>query len=293
MRHRPSRRPQEEDPGERGREGDAGRSRRRLPTYARRAAVPRWRSTRTPTPTRSAPPPGCCDLFAQLGVEAAPARGRGGVAAPRGVPAAVRQCRRAGSPTPGRSLYALDCGSRARVALALDGWEGFVVNIDHHRDNSGFGDLILLRTGGEQHLRDGLRARPCTGARAWSVGRDGSLRGHLIRLGSLPPLEHQARRPSRAPPGSGVSASTSRLSTSASTSSVRARPFVCGRAPWHPPNRRRTAGSMLATVTPRDYAATGAREEDDRGHRRDAARCRRRRGRGAREGADARGLACA
>lgn len=43
------------------------------------------------------------------------------------------------------ALYALDCGSLNRVALPVDRWEGPVVNIDHHRDNSGFGDLVLLR----------------------------------------------------------------------------------------------------------------------------------------------------
>ena len=31
------------------------------------------------------------------------------------------------------------------MALPVDRREGPVVNIDHHRDNSGFGDVVLLR----------------------------------------------------------------------------------------------------------------------------------------------------
>lgn len=88
---------------------------------------------------------GMLDLFAQLGIEAR-LHVAEGVSLPLEEyllpPGSVER----GLPDAGASLYALDCGSRARVALALDDWEGFVVNIDHHRDNSGFGDLVLLRT---------------------------------------------------------------------------------------------------------------------------------------------------
>jgi phosphoesterase RecJ-like protein len=50
-----------------------------------------------------------------------------------------------GLPDTQTPLYALDCGNLSRAALPVDRWEGLVVNIDHHRDNSGFGDLVLLR----------------------------------------------------------------------------------------------------------------------------------------------------
>jgi phosphoesterase RecJ-like protein len=48
-------------------------------------------------------------------------------------------------PPAGRPLYALDSGSLERLALPLTSWDGFVVNIDHHRDNTLFGDLHFVR----------------------------------------------------------------------------------------------------------------------------------------------------
>ena len=42
-------------------------------------------------------------------------------------------------------LYALDCSTRERIALAVDGWRGAIVNIDHHHDNTHFGELNLVR----------------------------------------------------------------------------------------------------------------------------------------------------
>jgi phosphoesterase RecJ-like protein len=50
-------------------------------------------------------------------------------------------------PAAGETLYALDSGSLPRLAVNLDGWTGQVVNIDHHHDNTGFGDLALVRPG--------------------------------------------------------------------------------------------------------------------------------------------------
>jgi len=42
-------------------------------------------------------------------------------------------------------LYALDSGSLERLALPLKSWDGIVVNIDHHHDNTRFGDVVLVR----------------------------------------------------------------------------------------------------------------------------------------------------
>ena len=50
-----------------------------------------------------------------------------------------------GAPPSRRPLYALDCGSLARLALPVETWDGPVVNIDHHHDNTRFGDLDLVR----------------------------------------------------------------------------------------------------------------------------------------------------
>ena len=87
------------------------------------------------------------DLFAQLGVTAA-LHVAEGVALPLAdalLPGArvVRAL-----PAQDTPLYALDCGSRARIALPLDGWSGAIVNIDHHRDNTCFGELNLVRPAG-------------------------------------------------------------------------------------------------------------------------------------------------
>lgn len=49
------------------------------------------------------------------------------------------------APAAGTALYALDSGSRDRLAVSLEGWQGEVVNIDHHHDNTRFGDLALVR----------------------------------------------------------------------------------------------------------------------------------------------------
>ena len=48
-------------------------------------------------------------------------------------------------PPAGQPLYALDCGSFARLALPLESWDGSVVNIDHHHDNTRFGDVVYVR----------------------------------------------------------------------------------------------------------------------------------------------------
>ncbi|HMK92222.1 MAG TPA: bifunctional oligoribonuclease/PAP phosphatase NrnA [Thermoleophilia bacterium] len=86
---------------------------------------------------------GLIDLFRQLGVRAA-LHVDAGVELPfaaellGGVPVVE------GPPPAGATLYALDCGSRERLALTLDGWTGRVIDIDHHHDNTRFGDVNLV-----------------------------------------------------------------------------------------------------------------------------------------------------
>lgn len=48
-------------------------------------------------------------------------------------------------PPPEATLYAIDCGSFARLALPIETWDGTIVNIDHHHDNTLFGTLDLVR----------------------------------------------------------------------------------------------------------------------------------------------------
>jgi phosphoesterase RecJ-like protein len=50
-----------------------------------------------------------------------------------------------GLPPARRPLYALDSGSLERLALPLKSWDGIVVNIDHHHDNTRFGDVVYVR----------------------------------------------------------------------------------------------------------------------------------------------------
>jgi bifunctional oligoribonuclease and PAP phosphatase NrnA len=49
-----------------------------------------------------------------------------------------------GPPPVTATLYALDCGSAARLAVTLDAGRRRTVNIDHHHDNTRFGDLNLV-----------------------------------------------------------------------------------------------------------------------------------------------------
>lgn len=87
---------------------------------------------------------GMLDLFAQLGAEAHLYIAEGEslplerLLLPQG---SVRR----GVPPAGMPLYALDCGSFPRLALAIEAWDAPLVDIDHHHDNTRYGDLVLLR----------------------------------------------------------------------------------------------------------------------------------------------------
>ena len=48
-------------------------------------------------------------------------------------------------PPNGATLYVLDTGLLPRTALAVDSWKGTIVNIDHHHDNTRFGDVVYVR----------------------------------------------------------------------------------------------------------------------------------------------------
>jgi phosphoesterase RecJ-like protein len=87
---------------------------------------------------------GMLDLFAQLGVETHLHVDRDEVLQFEELlfsPGAVTR----DLPAARRSLYALDCGSFDRLALPLDSWDGVVVNVDHHHDNTRFGDVVYVR----------------------------------------------------------------------------------------------------------------------------------------------------
>ncbi len=87
---------------------------------------------------------GMLELFAQLGAEArlyvAPGETLplGEYLLPAG--AVVR-----GMPAADLPLYALDCGAQPRLALERTDGFPFLVDIDHHHDNTRYGDLVYVR----------------------------------------------------------------------------------------------------------------------------------------------------
>jgi bifunctional oligoribonuclease and PAP phosphatase NrnA len=87
---------------------------------------------------------GMSDLFGQLGASATLCLAEGEVLpfAALALPAVRLEHR---SPAAGEALYALDSGSLDRLALEIGTWSGTVVDIDHHRDNGRFGDLVFVR----------------------------------------------------------------------------------------------------------------------------------------------------
>jgi phosphoesterase RecJ-like protein len=87
---------------------------------------------------------GMLDLFAQLGVEARLHVERDEILPLEELLLPFGTVTR-GLPPARRPLYALDCGSLERLALPLKSWDGIVVNIDHHHDNTRFGDVVFVR----------------------------------------------------------------------------------------------------------------------------------------------------
>lgn len=89
---------------------------------------------------------GMLDLLAQLGVPAA-LHVDPGVRLPEHewfVPAVTVKT---GPPPAGATLFVVDSGSLPRTALTLGAWSGTIVNIDHHPDNTAFGDVNLVLPG--------------------------------------------------------------------------------------------------------------------------------------------------
>lgn len=86
---------------------------------------------------------GMIDLFAQLGVQAS-LHVDEDVRLPEHdwfLPAAAVF---SGPPAAGDTLFVVDSGSLPRTALTLGDWSGTIVNIDHHPDNTRFGDVNLV-----------------------------------------------------------------------------------------------------------------------------------------------------
>jgi bifunctional oligoribonuclease and PAP phosphatase NrnA len=87
---------------------------------------------------------GMLDLFGQLGAEAHVYVAEGEVLPLEAFVLPGDSVVR-GLPPAGTSLYALDCGAFPRLALPLERWDGPLTDIDHHHDNTRYGDLVLIR----------------------------------------------------------------------------------------------------------------------------------------------------
>ena len=86
---------------------------------------------------------GMLDLFGQLGVAAALYVAPGQTLPLEELLLGGRRVLRTDPPA-SLSLYALDCGAKPRLALAATP-ERVAVNIDHHHDNPGYGEVNLVR----------------------------------------------------------------------------------------------------------------------------------------------------
>jgi len=86
---------------------------------------------------------GMLDLFGALGI-AAMLYVDAGVALPLADEFLAKGSVVIGPPPAGATLYALDCGSAARLAVTLPDDVSVAVNIDHHHDNTRFGELNVV-----------------------------------------------------------------------------------------------------------------------------------------------------
>jgi len=169
-----------------------------------------------------------------------------------------------GLPPARRPLYALDCGSLERLALPLTSWDGIVVNIDHHHDNTRFGDVVYVR--GEASSTSEL---VCDVARALGLqpsrqAAEALFAGISFDTGHF---RHDSTTAATfetaawlAGLGVGVTRVFSMLYEQGSVEALRlwaraiagARVLACGRA-------------VIATLQRGDYAAVGAGEEETEG----------------------------
>ena len=206
---------------------------------------------------------GMLDLFAQLGGEAF-LHATEGVGLPL-----EKYLLPAGSvvrdlPDAATALYALDCGNLSRVALPVDRWEGLVVNIDHHHDNSRFGDLVLLRVEASStceivcDIARVLALEPGPQAAAALYAGISFDSGHFRHSSTT--AQTFACAAWLRELGVDVTAVHKQLYEQRSQAALRLWARVVAAAEAEAGGR-----VMLATVTLSDYAATGAREDETEG----------------------------
>jgi phosphoesterase RecJ-like protein len=206
---------------------------------------------------------GMLELFERLGVAAA-LHVDAGVVVPYAAELLPLERVVVGPPPAAATLYALDCGSLDRLALTLGERSGRTVDIDHHHDNTGFGDLnwvdgqasstseLVCRLAARLGLELGPRAATALYA---GISFD---TGHFQHAStSAETFGWAARLVERGADPNGVyrllyerrSLAGLRLWARAIE---RARPAAGGRA-------------LLAALTADDFAATGASDDDTEG----------------------------
>ena len=169
-----------------------------------------------------------------------------------------------GLPPARRPLYALDCGSLERVALPLASWDGPVINIDHHHDNTRFGDVVFVRGGASStselvcDIARALGLRPAPSAAAALLAGISFDTGHFRHENT----SHATFETAGWLVGLGVDATSvfAMLYEQGTVAALRlwaravaaARPLAAGRA-------------LIATLELGDYAAVGAGEEETEG----------------------------
>jgi phosphoesterase RecJ-like protein len=206
---------------------------------------------------------GMLDLFAKLGVEAhlfvEP-----GVVLPLAAEFLPPAFVVAGPPPAAATVYALDCGSAARLAVKLGDQRRRTVNIDHHHDNTRFGDLNLVDGAASStselvcEIGVGLDLRFSPSAAAALYAGISFDTGHFQHAStSAATFDCCARLVAD---GADPNRVYRLLYGTRSLASLRlwaraiggARPAACGRA-------------LLALLTAEDFAATGAADEETEG----------------------------
>ena len=228
--------------------------------------------TRTPTPTRSAPRRACSICSRSSASRPSSTSPDGRTPAARRRPSARRRVRPRRCRRRDAALYVLDSGIPTRAGAARQHWDGVVVNIDHHHDNPRFGDARLRARRAPAARRARLRHRRARSI--WAVAGRPPRRCTRASPSTRATSAMAARRRPRSgtlPGWSSLGVDVTAVYARALRAALAGGRCASGRGPS--PAHVPVAGgrALVAAVTSRDYAATGAGDGRHRGHRRQPA----------------------